>query len=275
MAQLKRHIGKLKNTDRRIVVVYMSIPGKEKSALIVDTDALPDQFHEFLMNVVESEAGQRSVNLADVLDRRASPDSGLNLMNSLHRRGFMRPEPVDNIIMFPRPNMPFPLSQVIELMKKDEPSSINETQTPVKGPEARYNQFTENQNFDDKQQSLDVAKSILYDAELLQQDVNRKRAKAYEIAPSLRPKGEPQFLNRGNLPAADAQSSLLPVPQIDSIDQAREYQEIIARAQEHLDRSVYREEHGETPHFSDPMLENTIVVKKKPAPKARRKAMPG
>jgi hypothetical protein len=262
MSQLKRHIGRLKNTDRKIVVIYMQIPGKTNSALIVDTDALPDQFHEYLMTVVESDVAQNTVNLADVLDRRPSPDAGINLMNSLHRRGFIRPEPVDNIIMFPRPNMPFPLSKIIELSKKE--SQLPVTQ-PLNESLDRYNQFTENMNFDDKQKSIDIAKSLLFDADLLQQEVIKKQNKAYEIAPSLRPKNEPRFSNQ--IPSATNQQNL-------SAAQSVEYQEIMARAQEHLDRAVYREEHCdellpiETKESSEPVVPS-VTEKKPPRPKKK------
>jgi hypothetical protein len=235
MSGLKRHIGRLKNTDRRIVVVYMQIPGKENSALIVDTDALPDQYHEALMTVVESEAAQTSTSLAEVLDRRASPDAGINLMNSLHRRGFLRPESIDNIIMFPRPNMPFPLSKVIEFMRNEAAAKDAIANDDVGGPpkysEERYNQFNENLKIDSAQETLDVAKSILYDAELLEAEVIRKRKQAYELAPSLRP---------GNV-GAEQQLHADPVLP----DDAEEFAEIVSRAQQHLERSHVREKQGD------------------------------
>ena len=258
MSGLKRHIGRLKNTDRRVVVVYMQIPGKDNSALIVDTDALPDQFHEALMTVVESEAAQRTVNLAEVLDRRASPDAGINLMNSLHRRGFMRPEPVDNIIMFPRPNMPFPLAKVIEFSRSE--AAAKELAAagvkPPKGTEERYNQFNENMKFDSVQEKLDVAKSILFDAELLEVEVVRKRKQAYELAPSLKPgyKGESKFSEEPRL----------------SPD-SPEFKEIIERAQEHLDRSHVREENSSDVLLMTDDSEYIEEPKKRQPSKARKK----
>jgi hypothetical protein len=235
MSGLKRHIGRLKNTDRRVVVVYMQIPGKENSALIVDTDALPDQFHESLMAVVESEAAQRSTSLAEVLDRRASPDAGINLMNSLHRRGFLRPEPIDNIVMFPRPNMPFPLSKVIDFMRTEAATKDampnGDVDVPPRQPEERYNQFNENMKIDAAQETLDIARSILYDAELLEAEVVRKRKQAYELAPSLRP---------GH---AEAEQQFQRTPAV--AEDTEEYAEIVARAQQHLNRSHVREQQGD------------------------------
>jgi hypothetical protein len=216
---LKRHVGRLKNTDRRVVVVYMQLPGKPDSALIIDTDALPDQFHEFLMAVVDSDAGQNTKDLAEVLDRRASPDAGMNLMNSMHRRGLMRPEPIDNIVMFPRPNMPFPLAKIIEMNNAGQ-SSVAEKALEEYDPS--FSQHAHNFAVDTADKDISLAKGLLIDASLLEEEVIKKRNKAYNLAPSLRPGAE----------AFATPKVVQPV----------EFQDAIARAQEHLDRSVQREE---------------------------------
>jgi hypothetical protein len=233
MAELKRHVGKLLNSDRRCVIVYMQIPGRETHALIVDTDSLPDQFHQALMDVVESDPGQNTQNLAEVLDRRASPDAGSNLMNSFHQRGFLRAERVENIIMLPKPNAPYPLVKIIESMNKNKRASIAVEQQDVDFVE-KYNQHTANLKVDNLENKLAIAQSILYDAKLLEEEVIRKKNQAYNMMPSLRPSNSPNSPNSSNRDKSTITESL------QEYDQA----EVLSRAQEHITRALEREQQG-------------------------------
>jgi hypothetical protein len=243
MAELKRHVGKLLNSDRRCVIVYMQIPGRESHALIVDTDSLPDQFHQALMDVVESDPGQNTQNLAEVLDRRASPDAGSNLMNSFHQRGFLRAERIENIIMLPKPNAPYPLVKIIESMNKNKKASEFTEQQDVDFTE-KYNQHTANLNVDNQESKLAIAQSILYDAKLLEEEVFRKRNHAYDLVPSLRPKSSARTY--------DSQTVSEPTK---DYDQA----EVISRAQEHISRANDREKQG-TDIIIEP-VNNAVLAK--------------
>ena len=71
---MKKHIGKIKSTDKRCVVINSMIPGKEDHALVVDSDALPDKFHDALMTLLESTEGQSAKVLGDLLSRRRYQD---------------------------------------------------------------------------------------------------------------------------------------------------------------------------------------------------------
>ena len=106
MSTFKKHVGRIRNTDRRCVVVYMQIPGNEENALVVDTDALPDRFHDALMDIIDSNEGQQTPHLHTLLQRRILPDLGLDMMNALHTYGQLRAVNIDNIVMYPAPNAP-------------------------------------------------------------------------------------------------------------------------------------------------------------------------
>jgi hypothetical protein len=60
MAEMMKHIGQMENTGKQVVVVFMSLPGDDEHALVIDTDALPDQYNEALRKIVESVAEQGS-----------------------------------------------------------------------------------------------------------------------------------------------------------------------------------------------------------------------
>ena len=49
-----KHVGKLSNTGKKVVVVFRELPDDPENCLVVDTDALPDWFHDDIINAVMS-----------------------------------------------------------------------------------------------------------------------------------------------------------------------------------------------------------------------------
>lgn len=180
MAEITKHVGKTSNTDRRIVVVYMQIPGREDHALVVDTDALPSRFHDDLMAVVQGE-GQHVTVLADLLGRRIMPYSGADMLSTLHSANALQAVPVANIIMLPQPNQGIPLATILQHMGKTAP--VEEVKETV----YRDNRIVENQEIDRNNQQYQIAANILAEAELLAEESTRKREQAYQMYPALRP----------------------------------------------------------------------------------------
>ena len=179
MSTFKKHVGRIRNTDRRCVVVYMQIPGNEENALVVDTDALPDRFHDALMDIIDSNEGQQTPHLHTLLQRRILPDLGLDMMNALHTYGQLRAVNIDNIVMYPAPNAPCPLRTIVDYMNgQDAPPEVNE---------ALENRILENQKTDSTQAQHDIANNILRQAQDLEEEAARKREQAYRLVPSLRP----------------------------------------------------------------------------------------
>ncbi len=180
MSGFKKHVGRLKNTDRRCVVVMTQIPGRDDHALVIDTDALPDRFHDALMQVIDSHEGQSVMELHTLLSRRVLPDLGIDILNALHNAHALQPQPIDNIIMFPQPHSPCPLSLIIEMQGKTEPITRSE-QTILE------NRHLENQKVDLTDAQVATANNLLHQARDLENEAAKKREQAYRIAPTLRP----------------------------------------------------------------------------------------
>lgn len=211
MSTFKKHVGRIKNTDKRCVVIYMQIPGNEDNALIVDTDALPDRFHDALMPLLDSVEGQSTANLYTLLSRR--PFAGTDMLNALHLANLLRPYPIDNIIMYPAPNQPCPLRTIVDFVTGQAPKP--ETDSEIN------NRVLENQKDQKDEGKYTMAKGMLSQAEDLQREANRKREQAYKMYPGLRPsendvspeEGQTQL---GAVPLAD--SSQEPVEGLESAD---------------------------------------------------------
>lgn len=211
MTTLKRHLGRIKNTDRRCLVVYMTLPGDEGHALIVDTDALHPRIHDELMEVVESLEGQAAIKLGDLLGRRVLAATGTDMLSSLHSYGILQRVPISNVTMYPAPNHPMPLEQVISLTanslapqerpldravpKEDVappvalevPAELAEVPVVEAADHTRFNRIVENQNIEQNEERFAMANGILIEAQMLVAEGRRKQEQAYQLCPSLRP----------------------------------------------------------------------------------------
>lgn len=198
---MKRHVGKIINTDQRVVVVYMQIPGRESHALVVSTDNLPLSFETTMMGVLESSEGQADPLLANTLARRMMPDSTTPVLTALHNSGLLQPIPVDQIVMLPMPNMPFPLRSIIEQMggrvpavtgapHQPQEAAVQEAPAAAQAPQPepdRFNPYGQTQAIETAGQNKGIASNLLVEASLLEREAANKREQAYRYDPGLRP----------------------------------------------------------------------------------------
>ena len=182
---IKRHVGKIASTEQRCVVAFMQIPNREDHALVIPTDTLPPLYHQAVMDVLESNEGQQEETLANVLGRRIMPDTGKSIFQTLHERRHLIPVPVSDILMLPQPNSPFPLEMILNGLKRNIPQNTNPRYADA--AMQKYNPHTANQRADNFEESTGIAKNLLVEAQMLQEEADRKRKQAYDIAPHLQP----------------------------------------------------------------------------------------
>jgi hypothetical protein len=191
-----KHVGVLNNTGKNVVVVFMRLPDDPNHALVIDTDALPDQYNEAIRRIVESDEGQKSRNLADILGRRMSPDgSNITLLEKLHHANRLAKVPVQLVTMTPKKGLRWPLEQVISAMdmnRANEPDGFDdldpETRAAVAADLNRFNVHANNIAGEIGENAREQAMSLLRQAELIEGDAHSMRQKAYKIDPSLAPK---------------------------------------------------------------------------------------
>lgn len=177
---MQRHIGKMKNTDQRVVVVFMQLPTQPDRALVVAADNLPMMIGDALMNIVNSPEGQAETTLANVLDRRLAPDGSGSVLNALHNMKLLLPVSIDDVIMTPTPSRPIPLRDVLKLMPNVMP-------IPDKESTEQLNRFQENAKIAEEQTRRNQAEILLREAADFDYMAAQKRKQAYVIDPSLDP----------------------------------------------------------------------------------------
>lgn len=114
MAELK-HIGRIKATGKKCVVAYRTLPGDAYSCLIVPTENLPDSYHDAVINLVESNAGQSSYEFAEAMARSIFPD-GSTILAALHTQGRLIKVGTDQIEMTPTPGVAIQLSELNQII---------------------------------------------------------------------------------------------------------------------------------------------------------------
>jgi hypothetical protein len=114
-----KHVGKMKNNSARLAVVYRTLPGDPHSALVVGTQGLGDSYHDTLMNLIESPAGQQANELADILATRRFPDGSV-MLGFLHGNGHLKKVPTNTIFMTPDTQTQIPLDELNRIIAEQK-----------------------------------------------------------------------------------------------------------------------------------------------------------
>lgn len=178
---MMRHVAKLKNTDERCVVAFMQIPGRADHALVIPTDTLPPRFEQAVMDVLKTPEGQDEETFALALSRRLMPDTGKDILATLHAHAMLRAVPCANVIMLPFPNQPIRLVEVLEQLGR---LHVNQAERE------KFNPYTGNMTADTVEQKHGLGRNLLIEAEMLEAEAGRKRAQAYAYDPGLKPKSK-------------------------------------------------------------------------------------
>lgn len=175
-----RHIGKIANTDERCVIAFMQIPNRADHALVIPTDTLPPRFEQAVMDILKSAEGQNEETFAIALSRRLMPDTGKDILTTLHENRMLRAVPCNRILMMPLPNQPIKLTDILARLGRLRSDDAYEHTD-------KFNQHTTNLRAGNDEQQRGIANNLLVEARLLETEAQKKRELAYSYSPNLRP----------------------------------------------------------------------------------------
>jgi hypothetical protein len=112
-----KHVGK--HNQKRVAIVYRTVPDEDHMALVVYADSMPSMVHDEVMKVIESEVGQNAKELADALFRTTLAD-GTNCLTTLHKGGWLKKVPCNQVIVTPTAKSTCRLDELNNLLKKIE-----------------------------------------------------------------------------------------------------------------------------------------------------------
>jgi hypothetical protein len=191
---LKKHAGQLANTGVRVAVVFRKLPNDDSSCLIVETERLPDSYHDTLIQSLNSKEASETNDFYEVLNRRTFPD-GMNCLTALHQKGFLRKEPVSNVKMLPLPGHVVELALINATIdgKVAEYNARQMTTPPVEDTRTPAEKLAAAEAIAARMQDPSAAaKALIAQAEVLEATAAAKREEAYTMSPELKPgRGRP------------------------------------------------------------------------------------
>ena len=177
--KMLKHIGRLKDTESKVVVVFMSIPGDENNALVTQVDTMNDLIKDELMDLVESKECQNEKDLGVFLKRkslRSSGPAGTSVLDWLHTSGRLQKISTDKVIMIPHPSMHILLSEVNKLNQTTE-AVKPEASAPI-APQGSHTLV----KADSEEEKRKVAENLKFEAKMLREDAEAAAKQKEEMA---------------------------------------------------------------------------------------------
>lgn len=131
-----KHIGRMKNTGSKVVVVFRTLPGDSGSALVLPTTTLNDSYHDALMQVVESDQGQEAFEFGELMFVRHFPD-GRPMLQAMQADNRLMKVPTDTVLMTPSINASIPLDQLNVLIAEQKNCAVDDLCTFVQGASSK------------------------------------------------------------------------------------------------------------------------------------------
>lgn len=138
-----KHIGKLKNTGAKVLVVFRTLPGESNQALVLPVAQLPDAYHDSIMKLVEEDQAQESFEFGEIMFIRSFPD-GRPMLQAMQVDSRLLKVPTDNVLMTPTPTAEIPLSQLNVLIAEQKNVAVDDLYTFVKGAPKKSDTTVEN-----------------------------------------------------------------------------------------------------------------------------------
>ena len=125
MAQDTKHVGRLVKTGKKCIVVFRTLPGDSDRCLVVPTENLPDSYHDALINLVESNAGQFAYEFGEVMARTQFPDGSI-MLAALHVQQRMASVGTSEVEMIPSPGASIVLSELNQLIAEQRGVTVGD-----------------------------------------------------------------------------------------------------------------------------------------------------
>jgi hypothetical protein len=110
-----KHVGKMKNNNAPVAIVFRTLPGDPHSCLVVGTQGLGPTHHDSLMSLIETPEAQGSNELADILNVRRFPDNN-QMLGWFHTSGKLKKVATNEVIVTASPQENVPLDELNKLI---------------------------------------------------------------------------------------------------------------------------------------------------------------
>lgn len=186
-----KHVGRMKNNNAKVAVVFRTIPGDPYSALVCGTNQLGDSYHNALIDLIQESSAQQSNELADILSVRNFPD-GNNMLEWLHTRGHLKKVPTSGVLVTPTPSTSVSLDELNKLISEQkgvslEELAINDGKTPKKAAVKKDVTKTTSQSVSG---DVETAEEVVVEGEETPAQLRSKADALFKQAQQLRKKAD-------------------------------------------------------------------------------------
>jgi len=192
-----KHIGRMKNTGAKVLVVFRTLPGESNMALVLPVANLSDSYHDSIMTVVETDQAQETFEFGEIMFTRTFPD-GRPMLQALQADNRLQKVATDLVIMAPTTNDNVQLDQLNVLIAEQRNCTVDDLYTFVSGAPSKSNgsvveeivevkdlspieplKASENAVLSDR----DIAKSYRSQADAMYKEAAKLRKEADELDP--------------------------------------------------------------------------------------------
>jgi len=195
-----KHIGRIQNTGAKVLVVFRTLPGESNMALVLPVAQLPDQYHDSIMTLVETDQAQDAFEFGEIMHIRPFPD-GRPMLRAMQADGRLLKVPTDSVMMTPTTNDTVLLSSLNTLVAEQKNCTVDELCTFVAGAPSGIKEVKEatpavdsdipapvraQATSDTALTDKDLAKSYRSQADAMYKEAARLRKEAEDLDPTVK-----------------------------------------------------------------------------------------
>lgn len=195
MATNLKHVGRMKRNKAKVLIAFRTLPGDPQSCLVVGTAELNDQYHNAIINLVESAQGQDTSEFGDILSIRHFPDGRL-MLPALHQDGRLIKVPTKDVEVTPNTTDVISLDELNQLIAEQRGVTVDQLAVVEPGQEnkpreaATINEVVEKpatppatKPSNEPLSDSDLARSYRSQADAMYKEAARLRKQADELDP--------------------------------------------------------------------------------------------
>jgi hypothetical protein len=199
-----KHIGRIKGTGSKVLIVFRTLPGESDHALVLPVGSLTPDQHDSIIKLVETPQAQDAFEFGEMMFIRAFPE-GQPMLTYCQRNNLLAKVQTDKIIVTPNTVDEVLLSELNVLIAEQKNCAVDDLYTFVSGAtrktEATVTEITRSQEVkstaelatlpsnesvltsDEPLSDKDLAKQFRSQADSLYKEAARLRKQAEEIDP--------------------------------------------------------------------------------------------
>jgi hypothetical protein len=192
MAALK-HVGKIRKTGAKVVVVFRTLPDDPYHALILGVNSLSDMYHNSMMQLLEDGQGQQANEFGEAMATRFFPD-GRQMLTAMHGEGRLQKIATADIDMTPTTTDVIPLDKLNELIAEQKGIKLadlatDKPKTPAPKETSKAEKVAANQSTapavasDGPLTDEDLARQLRSQADAMFKEAQTLRKQADDLAP--------------------------------------------------------------------------------------------